>query len=334
MNVKHIARIVIALGLLSFSSISWAGCSVYGGAYSYSATLPTQTITVPRNTPVGTPVGSVMSVGSGSARTIVCSGGASYTHLKFGTALTPSDSSGIYKTNIDGIGIKVWDDFYSSDVVTVENNIKRWYLITNASSYIGGAWLTNIKARYYVIGPVTAGNISVSNIVVEAWANTATTTSGGAMYNKLTMSGTAIVNASACETPDISVNLNKHKKSDFPSVGSTSATTPFTFKINNCSTGMTSVNYTFKPAPGITLNGSGTGQYLSLDASSTASGVGVQVLYENGANVPFNTKNVFAGYSKTIGGSYTIPMKARYIRTGNIRSGSANSAVEFTMSYE
>lgn len=332
MNEINITRIVIALGLLSCSSMSWAGCYVSGGVYSYSATLPTQSFAVPQNTPVGTAVGNVMSVGRGSGRSISCSGGASYTHLIFGTALTPSDSSDIYKTNIEGIGIKVWNDF--SGTVVVANTIKRWYLITSASSYSGNAWLTNIKAQYYVIGPVAAGNVSVSNLVVDAWANTATTTSGGALYNRLTMNGTATVNVAACETPDITVNLQKHDRAGFPNVGSTSATTPFTFKLNNCDTGMTSVSYTFKPASGITLNGSGTGQYLSLDDSSTASGVGVQVLYENGTNVPFNTKTAFTGYNKTTGGDYTIPMKARYIRTGDISGGTANSAVEFTMSYE
>lgn len=328
MITKILLKVSALFGIMSVSPFTWAGCNVSGGTYSYSATLPTQTFNIPKNKATG-PIGSVMPIGAGVSRTISCSGGATYTHLKFGTALTPSSFSGIYKTNVEGIGIKVWDDFLGT--VIVDNDIKRWYQVSGGSSYSGGAWLTNIKAQYYIIGPVSAGTVT-PNIIVEAWANTATTTSGGARYNMLTMTGSAVIQAAACETPDISVDMKKHASADFPSVGSTSAATPFNFTINNCDAGMTSVSYTFKPAAGVTLNGSGAGQYISLKSGSTASGVGVQVQYENGTNVPFNTKTKFTGYSGA--GNYTIPMRARYIRTGIVKGGTANSAVEFEMAYE
>ncbi|MGK9176074.1 type 1 fimbrial protein, partial [Yokenella regensburgei] len=109
----------------------------------------------------------------------------------------------------------------------------------------------------------------------------------------------------------------------------------FNFEINNCDPGLNSVSYTFKPASGITLQGSGNNQYLTLDSSSTASGVGVQLLKNDGITaVPFNVKTAFTGYVKATGGSYTIPMKARYVRTGTISAGTANSAAEFVMTYE
>ena len=139
----------------------------------------------------------------------------------------------------------------------------------------------------------------------------------------------------SCETPDISVDLKKHSRSDFPSVGSTSSATPFNFEIKKCSKSMTAVKYTFKPAAGINLVNSGASvQHITLRSGSTASGVGVQVLYANDILVPFNSAQIYGGYSPSLGGDYVIPMKARYIRTGEVSPGSANSAVEFTMSYE
>ncbi len=96
------------------------------------------------------------------------------------------------------------------------------------------------------------------------------------------------------------------------------------------------MNYAFKPAAGITLENSGSvNQYLTLSSDSDATGVGVQVLYDDGTIVPFNSKIKYTGYSSTTGGSYTIPMKARYIKTAStMTGGKANSALEFTMSYE
>lgn len=102
---------------------------------------------------------------------------------------------------------------------------------------------------------------------------------------------------------------------------------------------MTAVKFTFKPAAGITLVNSGTAaQHLSLKSGSTASGVGVQVLYQDGTLIPFNTASditLSSGYNATTGGSFTVPMKARYIQTAStVAGGTANSAVEFTMTYE
>lgn len=73
---------------------------------------------------------------------------------------------------------------------------------------------------------------------------------------------------------------------------------------------------------------------LSLRTGSTASGVGVQVLNANDTQVTFNNPITYTGYSASLGGDYVIPMKARYIRTGDVAPGTANSAVEFTMAYE
>lgn len=330
MNAKGRGKVSISLGLLLFSTISRAGCSVTGGTYNYTETLPTQTISVPINTPEGTAIGNVMAVNNGQNRYIFCSADP-YAYLKFGTALTPSNIPGIYKTNMDGIGIKIWSDYVGT--VIVDNDIKLWFKFSDNS---GSVNLRGIKAQYYVIGPIAAGEVSTPDIVVEDWANNSATTSGGALYNKLTMRGTAIVKAASCETPNITVNLDKHDSAEFSGINSKSAAKNFNFEIKNCSSGMNSVNYTFAPAAGVTLQQAGNAnQYITLDASSTASGVGIQVLYNDGSIVPFNSKIKYTGYSKTTGGSYTIPMKARYIQTAsNISGGTANSAVEFTMSYE
>ena len=331
MNIKQLATIIMFLGLSSLSSISWAGCSSTTG--SYTVTSPKQTFTVARNKTLG-PVGTVMSIGPGPQVPLTCSVGTTNTYLKFGALLEPSATPGVYKTNVPGIGIKVWDDF--SGNVVVSNDLQKWYNVTTGSSYSGLAFLTNIKMQYYVIGPVETGTVLFpSNITVEAWANSTASTVGGVRYNILNWNGSAAVTAAACETPDIDVNLGTIDRGIFIK-SATSPTKSFNFKINNCSTGITTVSYLFKPAPGVSIVGTGNNQYLTLDSSSTAKGLGIQVLYDNGNNVPFNTKTALTGYN-TAGGSYTIAMKARYIRTrnvGDVEVGTASSTAEFEMWYE
>ena len=303
---KHLTTLMILLGLFSLSSMSWAGCS--SSTYSYTVTSPKQTLKMPRDITTRGPIGSVMSIATGAAVGVSCSGGATYTYLKFGTPLELSDIPDVYKTNVPGIGIKVWDDF--SGTVVVGNDIKRWY--TTGNNYSGNAWLTNIKMQYYVIGPVETGTVSFP-IIVEAWLNNTTaSTAGGARYNVLNWNGSADITAYTCETPNFPVNLGTHDRGIFIT-STTSPSTSFDFKINNCPSGIAKVSYLFKPAPGVNIVGTGNNQYLTLDSSSTAKGVGIQVMYENGNSVTFNTKTALTGYS-TSGGSYTIPMKARYWR--------------------
>ncbi|MCE0801444.1 MULTISPECIES: fimbrial protein [unclassified Buttiauxella] len=333
MNKKQLATLMIFFVMFSLSSLSWAGCS--SSTSNYTITSPKQTITVARNKALG-PIGTVMSISNGPGVVITCTGGATNTYLKFGTLLEPSNTPGVYKTNVPGIGIKVWDDFQGTLVVS--NDLQKWYNVSTGSGYGGTAWLTGIKMQYYIIGPVETGTVSFpSNIIVEAWANTTASAStvGAARYNILNWSGTADVTAAACETPNIDVNLGTIDRGIFIR-SATSPTKSFDFKINNCGTGIATVSYLFKPAPGVNIVGTGNNQYLTLDSSSTAKGLGIQVLYENGNNVPFNTKTALTGYS-TSGGSYTIPMKARYIRTrdvGDVEVGTASSTAEFEMWYE
>lgn len=73
---------------------------------------------------------------------------------------------------------------------------------------------------------------------------------------------------------------------------------------------------------------------VALDGGSTASGVGVQLLDGSGNTMPFATQKIFTGYNKASGGSYTIPLQARYYRTGNVSPGTANTAMTVTINYQ
>lgn len=329
MNKKQLATLIMFLGLSLLSSISWAGCVSATG--SYTVTSPKQTFSFARNKTLG-PIGTVISIGTSPQVLLTCSGGGSNSYLKFGSLLEPSSTPGVYKTNVPGIGIKVWDDFLGN--VVVSNDIQKWFTITTASTYSGNAWLTNIKMQYYIIGPLETGTV-LFPIIIEAWGNNTASTVGGARYSVLNWNGSAEVTASACETPNIDVNLGTIDRGIFIK-SATSPTKSFDFKINNCASGITKVSYLFKPAPGVSIVGTGNNQYLTLDSSSTAKGLGIQVMYDNGNNVPFNTKTALTGYN-TAGGSYTIAMKARYIRTrnvGDVEVGTASATVEFEMWYE
>ncbi|AKL11851.1 TPA: type 1 fimbrial protein [Kluyvera intermedia] len=249
--------------------------------------------------------------------------------------MTESPYPGIYNTNISGIGIMVWTEVYPPNIV-VKNNLGSYHH-GFGDGFFEAAQHFLIKAQLYVTGPIGDEADALDlNFTIEGWNNTTrNSTEGGVEWSRLTITGHVPVTVKSCETPDILVDLKKHSKPDFTTVGSTSAATPFNFEIKKCSKDMAAVKYTFKPAAGINLvNPGASNQHVTLRTGSTASGVGVQVLYANDTLVPFNTAVKYTGYNASLGGDYVIPMKARFIRTGEVTPGTAESAVEFTMAYE
>jgi major type 1 subunit fimbrin (pilin) len=75
---------------------------------------------------------------------------------------------------------------------------------------------------------------------------------------------------------------------------------------------------------------------VALDASSSATGVGVQLLDGTGTQpFPLQTWTTFTGYDAATGGDYTIPLNARYYQTAaTVTTGMANSSMTFTMQYQ
>ncbi|MGK9176072.1 type 1 fimbrial protein [Yokenella regensburgei] len=325
-----------------------AKCSfVIGNNVVNSTATVLEEFSLPSNTTPGTKVGSFVLIPAGGKTKITCSSYGQYHRYDGGTSQVINGIP-VFTTNIKGLGVAISTTVYgfygTPQVRYVSHNPADIYASSpGAPTY--DAFIPEYSLQFYVIGPMQSGDASLNPITVGEYVteNMAPLKLGTDQleFATITISGNVKLRAFACTTPDITVDLGKHAAGDFVSIGATSTPVSFEFRINNCDPGINSVNYTFKPASGVTLVGTGNTQYLTLDSSSTASGVGVQLLKNDGITaVPFNTKIVAPntggpnGYNKTTGGSFSIPMKARYVRTGTIIAGTANSAAEFVMTYE
>lgn len=136
----------------------------------------------------------------------------------------------------------------------------------------------------------------------------------------------------SCETPDVTVPLGTWLKSSFTGIGYTTNSAPVDIKLNNCPAGMNSISYSIDATTPIV---STPLSVVALDGTSTATGVGVQLLDTNGTTpFPLATTKAFGLYSPATGGSYTIPLKARYYQTSpSVTEGTANTGMTFTMTY-
>lgn len=306
--------------------------------YTYSYNISPTTIVVPQHKTPG-PIGSVISVPAGTSVTVNCSGGNSSTQWITILTLNPvmeisSYSQDVYKTNVPGIGVKVWNDFINGNI-TLSNQLQKWYAFGSGNSVSSGNWLTNIKMQFYVTGPVTPGTVQLPSPFIQAWSNNIVSQAGGTVYNTLNIPTKINVVVPTCETSNLKVNMGEHDISEFSGLNSTSHEVPFSFEVKNCSTQLNSVSWMLEPGPGISVIGTGNQQYLTLNSSSDANGVGLQVLTAND-NKPvtfYQMSKINTG--NTVLPAYSMSMKARYIKIQNIVSGGvANSSIVVTMSYQ
>ncbi len=145
----------------------------------------------------------------------------------------------------------------------------------------------------------------------------------------------------SCETPDVLVDMGEYDISEFSNNHSPPNPRHFSIKLNNCPTGINKVNYrlsTTTTAPAINPNQG----VISLNKSSTAKGIALQIMDGNQQPVRLDTPYTFSDYSST-GGNFSIPFSARYVTTSSnkslagdrigVRAGSANTEIIFIMSY-
>ncbi|MFG1173035.1 fimbrial protein [Erwiniaceae bacterium CAU 1747] len=109
----------------------------------------------------------------------------------------------------------------------------------------------------------------------------------------------------------------------------------FQIPLTNCTTGsaMSNIaNVTFTPTGGSTIN-DGPNGILGLDSTSKATGVGIQILKEDGVTAfPLGVATPAGAITP---GETLLQFNARYIRTNNSpQPGSANAKADFTVSYK
>lgn len=145
------------------------------------------------------------------------------------------------------------------------------------------------------------------------------------------MTGTLVISASSCKTPDISVNMGEYVASEV--TGSRGQTTPVNFDIalNECPDGINRVTYSLQ---GNTPVIDGETGLVSLDGASGAKGIGLRIMGGDGTPLALDKAHDFSAYDVR-GGNFKIPLSAAYIQLDNqtLGFGTANTSITFTISY-
>ncbi|MFC0697566.1 fimbrial protein [Paraburkholderia humisilvae] len=278
-------------------------------------TIPVNTVVnVPRDTPNGTVVYTSSYVTSAPTGKTSCANDPFGVQSLIGTQ--PAANQTVYPIGNTGLSFS-WKYMDSGTAYS-------WVSYGTAKGNGGGS--TSLPNAFQLIktGPIAAGaTVPGGSVAVLTYGTLAVLT--------MSLTNSISVGQASCTTPNVTATLGTHNLSELAAVGATTSSTKFNIALNNCPAGINTIKYQIDPTTTV-LNSANS--VVAFDSGSTAQGAGVQLLDGSGNVVPLSKQIAFTNFVSGAAGSYTIPLTARYYRTGTAKAGSANSSMTFTINYQ
>jgi type 1 fimbria pilin len=344
--MKRILALCFVVLAISLPACAWASCQWLYNMTSQSTGLPYTVQTVGpfvlqfdgavSQVSANAPKGTVLFTQSYSSSNIVGNPGGlpevkcTDKVLYWEWAATSGPATGYmntYETNIPGVGLRIYN--YGGIPFTVRQNINAYGAqFSTPSTYKVELIKTTdapLTATGSVTGPIGEWRMDQGGPFVALIFN---------MRTPIVIEPT--VPTCTISTPDVVVSLDQKSLADFASVGSALGEKDFNVSLG-CSGG--DANTSTNMHMFLTDQTTQTNQtsILSLTPASTASGVGVQLLngstpivFGQTSDAPTTdiTRNIVVD-TPTV----DIPLKARYVRTGNMSAGSVTAIATFTVDY-
>ena len=298
-----------------YSTLSLAVCTLTS---QWNLTVSLGSMTVQRDAPVGSIIGT-----RGYANTnesAICDASTSrYRTLTYQGGVQSSVSN-VYNTNIPGVGIQLINTF--SNPAEVWN----WTRVDSSTPSLK-ATHHDITVNIIKTGPVTSGVLSTGEIGNEKFS-----TAGSYITTEIINMGAGnSVTALACSivNTNIPVPLDDVLGASLTGVGTTAKRKDFSVGLS-CDAGAR-INVTLAGQQHSDTSATGVLQLSNPLSASTATGVGIQMLYNN-SPMPLNTNLVLKTSS---GGAETFPFSAQYYQTrSSVTTGTANATATLNITYQ
>lgn len=327
--VKTFLLPLLLLLVSFFSHITRADCT-FDGISNVNAVVTFQLPAVIRVAP-DTPVGTVIYDASveGKEVVVMCSGEEQirrgYLYLK-DTDAREDVMPGIYQTNVPGIGIRAASSSEQFPNYNQENLMRPVHYIGSMQGSSQSKSTFRAAAQLVVTGDIQEGDLDTSRL-------TSVDIMGNAVIGEMRFSPTSVrITTNTCNLVDrnIYVPLKTVNTQDLRGQYSDILTDDsFRIEISDCAAG-TKVDYQFSSAgsTGVT-----NGNILGIaSGDSAADGVGIQILDKNNKVLQFD-QNYTAIASTQEKVPVEIPLKARYIKTGDVKAGKVDSVATFELFY-
>lgn len=251
-----------------------------------------------------------------------------YTVLTNGDMRTDNPLKDVFQTNVPGIGFRAAWANNTSAQLTAGYLMTPWH--KGSSTVIKGyGYPITIHAaiQFIVTGPVGNGTIDTSKLVAD-WKY------DNRVIGELRFSSVPVnIQPGTCDLieKNITVPLNDIGTDDFDvnNVSPVVSDDRFKIQIEKCSQDV-KVDYRFTSSGSTGVTGN---NILNIESGSgMAEGVGLQILDSNNNVMVFDT-DYTPVQKTTLNQNVTIPLKARYIKIGSVKSGRVNSVATFEVYY-
>jgi type 1 fimbria pilin len=264
-----------------------------------------------------------------------CNNGAFAFYYGVGTAV-----NGVYPTGVPGIGYRIHYQVAPGTCGTAMWPTNCWF--NNPGS--GGVAAHTLAISFIKTGPISRGTLS--GLFGSADFRDTVVSPPSTAYLQYSWLGKSIIEppAPTCAVNTSSINqsvaLGSYRTTDFANVGSMTPAKDFAIQFN-CSGGDAgTVRDIYLTLTDSTVPSNRT-NILNLTPSSTTSGLGVRIERSGGTPVSFGADSAAIGnpgqwLAGTVAqgtSTYSVPLRARFIRTGSVRPGSANAIATFTVAY-
>ncbi|OPA93046.1 pilus assembly protein FimA [Pseudomonas fluorescens] len=313
--------------------------------------LAAGTLYAPRDVPIGTTLNQTSTMYQLNFNdTLSCYGSASYNTQLVGPVVAnvrpdvvnPPPNS-LLQTNVPGIGLAIYMTGFATAWQAPAGNPSRFIPFNMSRTNASTATMNQAMMRYALVktGDIAPGTHTINQLVA---------TGSSDMGHMFDLTFTATVTLAGCTLPpapgnQINVSMGNWQKREFNGKNSTTQAQPFAITLNSCIAGSnypnngTNAFFTGNFA-NIQIDGNKTSTILdaangilSLATDSTARGVAIQVLQDNGT--PMNLGQPVR-LNRVVNGTTTVPLKARYIQTGDgptPQPGTANGYASFSVTY-
>ncbi len=322
LNLQNPLLTFVAATLLACASDAMAAnCTLNNGSsttqtLNFGASLANGGLTIPADTPDGTVVyqDTVQRWGSDNW---TCSATSQYGVAVNPALGTPTSKVTTFPLGKTGLSFRIWLEMettsrYEASLRAID---PKSYLIKS-----GAARLEIVKS-----GPLA------SQVTIAA-GNLGNLQSGELILNKFNLANPLVLNAASCQTPSVPVAMgDDYQLHEFREAGAKTRTVRFNIALNQCQAGINKVTYSLKATtPVIDV----TKGIVALNSTSTATGIGLQLMNDAGQPIAFDTTYPFNAFTTT-GTDFKIPLSAAYYRlpTGDLKAGSANTEVTFIVNY-
>ena len=324
--MKNFIASVICLFISLFVNSALADCNFTDGAFTTHA-FQAGTVVINRDVSVGTVVyQSTTSLDAIGSHFAISCGPEGIGYITTGTMSGSVLSGNIYRTNIPGIGLRVSVSKSTGFLFPAAlTPLPFSYTWTSTTSYTGTG------NGYLTVELIKTGSV-LSSGQLDYTANNYLSISGnGSSMNIASLHVTGYVNNVACSvtTTDIEVPLADVLGASLTGVGVTAKRKDFNLGLN-CDAG-TRINVTMAGLQHSDTSATGVLQLSNPLSASTATGVGIQMLYNN-SPMPLNTNLVLKTSS---GGVETFPFSAQYYQTrSSVTTGTANATATLNITYQ